>query len=152
MIASPNGSRTMWAPSPTPEPPKDELAATLTDLAFGIARDAQTLLKQQLQMLSAEFDEDLAHSKASVQYFSLGIVLLTVGGLALMACLVHLMIWAFPTLTMWGAEAMVGGVCLAVGGAFIFAGQRLFSSFNPLPDKTFKALTENLSWIANPRK
>jgi len=34
-----------------------------------------------------------------------------------------------------------------VGGLIaLFAGKRIFDSFNPLPDKTFNALQENLSW------
>jgi hypothetical protein len=147
-----NGSR-LAASVEAPQPTDQELfAATLTDLAFGIASDAKTLAKQQLQMLGAEVHEDLQRTKSSVLLLGTGVVLLAFGGLVLLSAAALLLAWAYPDLPLWAAAAIVGGVVAAVGIGFAYAGKRMFSSFNPLPDKTFRALTENLSWIASPRK
>ena len=35
---------------------------------------------------------------------------------------------------------------VAGGLAAAYAGKTIFEKYNPLPDKTFNALTENLTW------
>src|SRR5262245_15752269 len=141
--ASDHEDRNMVGLETTHEPreeSRDLDAATLTDLAFGIARDAKALMRQQLQMLAAEVREDLQRTKASALLLAVGAATLAFGGLALRAAVTLLLSWAFPDLPLWAAAAIVGGTLAAAGAAFIFAGKRMFASFSPLPEKTFKAL------------
>ena len=119
---------------------------TITELVGGIVGDFQTLIKQQGQMLPAEFQEDLQKTKQAGIFGGLSIVLSTVGGIALVFALVYFLYEKVPHLPMWGSWAIVGGVFLAAGVVCGIVGKRLFESFNPLPDKTFNALQENLSW------
>ena len=123
---------------------------TMTELVSGIINDAQTLARQQIDMLKAEFKEDLNRTKRATEFGGLGIVLLTVGGLTLVAFLVALLHEQFH-FTMWASCLIIGGILLAAGIAFAITARNLFESFNPLPDKTFNALQENLTWKTQPQ-
>ena len=74
-------------------------------------------------MLKAEVREDFQRSKRAAEFGALGIVMLTVGFLAL-----------------------VGALFAGVGIACAVTAYLLLERFNPLPDKTFNALQENLTW------
>jgi hypothetical protein len=117
----------------------------------GILADAQTLIKQQVVMLRAEFKEDMQRTKDAAKFMSLGVALGAVGGLFLVVSLVYLLNYLFPTLHLAACWAIVGGALLLAGGLAVYAGQRLFHKFNPLPDKTAHALQENVSWLTNRR-
>jgi hypothetical protein len=123
---------------------------SLTELVSGIVTDAQTLLRQQVVMLRSEFREDMRRTKEAAKYMGIGATVATVGTLFLLVALVYLLQWlTAPHLPEWACWAIVGGV-LAVGGLIaMYAGKRIFDSFNPLPDKTANALQENVSWITS---
>lgn len=58
-------------------------STTVTEHVSGILDDALKLVRQQLDMLKAEFEEALTRAKWAGVFGGLGIVLLTVGGLTL---------------------------------------------------------------------
>jgi len=118
---------------------------TVTELVSGIITDAQQLLRQQIDMLKSEFHEDLRRTKRATEYGGLGIVLMTVGALGLVTAVAYFLHEHYQ-ISMWASWGIIGGVFLAVGVALGIAARNLFESFNPLPDKTFNALQENLSW------
>jgi hypothetical protein len=121
-----------------------------TELVRGILEDMQKLGKQQIDMLKAEFQEDLRRTKRATEFGGLGIVALTVGSLALVACLVFLLHEQFH-ITMWASCLIIGGVLTGAGIALGLTARNLFESFNPLPDKTINALKENLTWKTQPQ-
>lgn len=123
---------------------------SVTELVSGILNDVQRLAKQQIDMLRAEFQEDLRRTKRAGEYGALSVVLLTVGGLALVAALVFVLHEQFQ-ITMWGSALIIGGGLVAIGVALGVIAYNLFESFNPLPDKTFNALQENLTWKTQPQ-
>jgi hypothetical protein len=123
---------------------------TVTELVSGIMTDAQKLGRQQIDMLKSEFKEDLRRTKQATIYGGVGIVLSTVGGLALVAAIVFVLHEQFQ-MSLWGAAAIVGGLLLAGGVASGLVARNLFESFNPLPDKTFNALQENITWKTQPQ-
>jgi len=120
-----------------------------TELVSGIVSDAQTLLRQQVVMLRAEMKEDMRRTKEAAKYMGFGATMAAVGGLFLLVGVVALLQWLAPGLPQWACWAIVGGVLVVGGLVAVYAGKRVFDSFNPLPDKTAHALQENLSWIAN---
>lgn len=120
---------------------------SVTNLVSGILSDAQTLIRQQADMLRAEVRQDVRRTAKVAMYMGVGVGLGAIGALFLLVGLVHLVGWVAPELPDWASWAIVGGVLAVVGAAAVFAGKRLFDTFNPLPDKTFNALQENLSWI-----
>lgn len=118
---------------------------TVTALVSGIISDAQTLLKQQTDMLKAEVREDFKRSKRAAEFGAVGIVFTTVGALGLITALAYLLHeqYAFK---MWASWGIVGGLFALVGGACAAFSYILLERFNPLPDKTFNALKENITW------
>lgn len=120
-------------------------AGTVTGLVSGILDDAHKLLRQQFDMLKAEVKEDFRRSKRAAEYGGLGIVLLTVGFLGIVMALAYFLHEQYQ-FSMWASWGITGGLFLIVGGALAATSYIMLERFNPLPDKTFRALQENLSW------
>lgn len=124
---------------------------TITELVSGVINDAQKLVKQQIDMFKSEFKEDLSRTKKAAVLGGISIAALAVGGFALIFAIVAILERVFPSLPPWGAWSLFSGVFLAVGIVLGLMARNLFESFNPLPDKTFNALTENLTWKTEPQ-
>ncbi|HUR53785.1 MAG TPA: phage holin family protein [Gemmataceae bacterium] len=124
--------------------------ASVTGLVSGIIDDAQTLVKQQIAMFKSEVREDFKKSKRAAEFGSLGIVLLTVGALGLVTALAYLLHEKFQ-FAMWASWGITGGLFLIAGGILAYISYNLLEQFNPLPDKTFNALQENLTWNNKPQ-
>ncbi|HEX4610908.1 MAG TPA: phage holin family protein [Urbifossiella sp.] len=142
-LDSADTARAAEAPAASPQ-------GTVTELVSGIINDVQKLARQQMDMLKAEVREDMSRSKQALVMGGLGIAMLTVGGIALVFGLVYLL-RDKAGLSEWAAWLIFAGICLAAGSALGFLARNLFESFNPLPDKTFNALQENLTWNTNPQ-
>ena len=119
--------------------------ASVTGLVSGIITDAQTLLRQQTEMLKAEVREDFKRSKRAAEFGAISIVCTTVGALGVITALAYLLHEQFQ-FAMWASWGMVGGLFLVVGGTLGWFSYVLLERFNPLPDKTFNALKENITW------
>ena len=120
-------------------------AQTMTGLVSGIVNDAQTLLRQQADMLKAELKEDFKRSKRAAEFGALAVVFTTVGALGLITALAYIL-HEQAGFKMWASWGFVGGLFAVIGvacGAFSYI---LLERFNPLPDKTFNALKENVTW------
>jgi hypothetical protein len=117
----------------------------MAGLVSGIVNDAQTLMRQQIEMLKVEVKEDFRRSKRAAEFGGLGIVMLTVGFLGLVTALAYFL-HEYYQFSLWASWAITGGVFLVIGGALAATSYILLERFNPLPDKTFNALQENLSW------
>lgn len=125
--------------------------SSLTQLFSGIISDAQLLFKQQVELIRAEFIEDLKRTKQVAQCYGLGALLMTVGSVMLLVASVYLL----ESMTHWplgACWAAIGAASLLFGGLSMFAGSRIWQSYNPLPDKSFKALQENASCLTNQPK
>jgi len=122
--------------------------SSITELVAGMLNDASRLFGQHIDMLKAEFQEDLRRTKEAGLYAVVGLALMTVGGITLVTALVQFLVWVIPELPTWAASAIVGAALCVLGFVAVWACKRMFESFNPLPDKTFNALQENLSWIS----
>jgi len=124
---------------------------TFTELVKGILNDAQELFKQQITLTKREIQDDFRRTKEASLYMGAGAAVAAVGGLLLCFMLVHLLQWAFPELPLWGAYGIVGLALTVLGMGMIYAGKKLFDSFNPLPDQSAAALRENVQWITSPK-
>jgi hypothetical protein len=131
--------------STTIENPPAAPSGNVTGLVSGILDDAQKLVRQQIDMLKSEVREDFKRSKRAAEFGGLGIVLLTVGFLGLVAALAYFLHERYQ-FSMWASWGITGLIFLLVGGALAATSYILLERFNPLPDKTFNALQENLSW------
>lgn len=117
----------------------------VTKLVSGIIDDAQRLLGQQVEMLKAEVKEDFRRSKRAAEFGALGVVMLTVGFLAVVAAL-GFFLHEYYQFSLGASFGIIGGLFLIAGGALAATSYILLERFNPLPDKTFNALQENLTW------
>lgn len=125
-------------------------SASLTGLVSGILDDAQRLAGQQFAMLKAELKEDFDRTQRAARYGGIGIVMLTVGGLTLVAFLVNLLHEQIQ-FSMWASCLIMGGLMTGIGLAFAAAAGSLIMTFNPLPNKTIDTLQENLTWQTQPQ-
>jgi len=130
------------AAGPAPAGPAN---GTVTGLVSGILDDAQKLLHQQMEMLKAEVREDFRRSKRAAEFGGAGIVMLTVGFLGLVMCVAYVLHEQFQ-ISMAASWGITAAIFLVIGGALAATSYILLERFNPLPDKTFHALQENLSW------
>jgi len=121
----------------------------VTAIVSGILDDAHTLVRQQIDMLKAEVKEDFRRSKQAAEFGGIGIVMLTVGMLGLITALAYFLHEHYGY-SMWASWGITGGLIFLGGAALATTSYILLERFNPLPDKTFHALKENLSWKTNP--
>jgi len=131
------------APAPTNAAPQAN--GSVSELVSEIISDAQKLIRQQTDMLTAEVREDFRRSKRAAEFGSIGIVCTTVGSLGLITALAYLLHEQFQ-FAMWASWGIVGGIFLVAGVVLGVWSYQLLERFNPLPDKTFNALKENLTW------
>ena len=124
---------------------------SVTELVSGIVSDAERLFKQQIEMVRAEFKEDMRRTRNVVLAFAVGAVLLAVGVVMLIVAGAHLL-HEQTRLPLSASWAIIGGSVVLLGVVAAVVGGRILASYNPLPDKSFNALQENVSWITNPRK
>jgi len=143
MTTTENHAATLLSPPiPTTPPPAN---GTVTGLVSGIIDDAQTLVRQQIAMLKAEVREDFKQSKQAAEFGALGIVMLTVGMLGLVTALAYLL-HEYYQFSMWASWGITGMLFTVLGGACAATSYLMLERFNPLPDKTFNALQENIAW------
>jgi hypothetical protein len=136
--------------SSTPLPEAQFRNGSITRLVSGILDDAQTLVRQQFDMLKAEVREDFSRSKQAAEFGATGIVLLTVGFLALVSALAFFLHEQYQ-FSMWASWGITGLIFTGLGIACAVTSYVLLNRFNPLPDKTFNALQETLSWKTEPK-
>jgi uncharacterized membrane protein YqjE len=135
--------------SPTTAKPTAE-NGSVTGLVTGIIGDAQTLFKQQVELVRHEIRNDFRKTRDAGLKFVAGVALATVGAILLTTMLVYLLCAIWPQLPLWGSYAIVGVCFTLVGATLLWWGKSEFESFNPLPDQSAQALQENLKWITNP--
>jgi hypothetical protein len=120
---------------------------SVTSLVKGIVNDAQELLRQQLAMFRAEIKEDIRKTAAILAATACGGVMMAVGGFLLCFMLVHLLPSLVPAIPLWGSFGIVGGSVVLTGGIMAYVAVSRFKTFNPLPDESVQAFTENVQWI-----
>ena len=132
------------ASGPAAGPPNPSVSGLVSE----IISDAQKLLRQQADMFKAEVREDFRRSKRAAEFGSASIVCATVGVLGLITALAYFLHNQFQLAmeTSWG---IIGGLFAIAGFALGAYSYVLLERFNPLPDKTFNALKENVTWQTN---
>jgi hypothetical protein len=114
----------------------------------GVVEDAQSLLKQQLTLFSAELRRDLAKAKEAAGEMVLGAVVALIGALVLALAAAKLLFWLFPEhLSEWGCYAIVGAVFVAAGAALLARSRQALSEVSV--GQTVTALKENVEWKTN---
>jgi len=123
----------------------------LADLVSGIVSDVQQLLKQQLLMFRQEFEEDARKTREATTIMAAGATVALAGMIVFCIGLAYLLNWAAPSLPLWACFAIIGGAGTGLGGILVYQSWWEFRSFNPFPDKSVRALQENLEWKTAPK-
>jgi len=129
----------------------DTHEASVTELVSGIINDAQTLFKQQIEMLKHEVKEDMRKAREASMMLGLGAGIGGVGAILLAHMLSLWTNWAFPNVPLWGCYGIWGAVTLVIGAGLLFAGKSKLDTVNPLEDEAAKTVKENVQWITNPK-
>jgi hypothetical protein len=120
---------------------------TLTALVSGIINDAQELIRQQFHLLRSEIRQELRQARNAAISMGLGVATAAVGALLLILMVVHV-IAAYTPIPPWGSYGIVGGALVAIGGGFLYFGQREAADVELAPPpQTAEALKENLAWL-----
>lgn len=139
---------TIDAPTPAADPTGNPTNGSITTLVTGILDDAKTLVKQQVEMVKSEVREDVKSTIQAAQFGGIGLACLVVGAFSFIHALADLLHEQLH-LQMWISWGIVGLAFLAIGGIAAAVSNRILKTFNPLPDKSFTAIKENLTWNRN---
>jgi hypothetical protein len=119
------------------------------ELVAGIVQDAQELIGQQLALFKQEVRQDLKRARDGAGFMAAAAGACLIGSLLLVLMLVHLLNWLAPdNLPLWSCYGIVGGVLTAFGAIMAWRATHKFE--HALPEKTVKALEENLEWKTKP--
>jgi len=119
------------------------------ELVAGIVQDAQELIGQQLALFKQEVRQDLRRARDGAAFMAAAAGACLIGSLLLVLMLVHLLNWLAPdNLPLWSCYGIVGGVLALIGAVLAWRGSQKFE--HALPEKSAKALEENLEWKTKP--
>src|ERR1700730_4201967 len=96
---------------------------SVTELVTGIIGDAQSLFKQQIEMLTHEIKEDFSKTRQAGFMLGLGAGIGLVGALLLALMLVLLTSLALPDLPLWACYGIWGTVMFIIGAGFAYLGK-----------------------------
>jgi len=134
-----------FTPSTSPASANGAADSSVTGLVSGIITDAQTLIRQQAELLKAELREAVQISKHVVICCVLLIICAIVSMIALVTALAYLLHEQFQ-FAMWASWGIVGGVFLLTGIAFGVVSYVYLKRFNHLSSVTVSSIQENLEW------
>ena len=115
-----------------------------------IIHDSQELLREQLAMFRAELAEDMAKTKHAATPMLVAMGVGFVGLLMLAHMFAYLLNYALPNVPLWVDFGVVALVLFVAAAGLFFAGKKTLESFNPLPDKSFEAMKENVQCLTHP--
>jgi len=122
---------------------------TLGELVREIAKDAETLIDQQFDLLRSEWRQELDQAKGAAAALGTGSVMVATGGFLTTLMLVHGLHRA-TRLPLWACYGLVGGAAGAVGVGLLAGGLRQAADVHlAAPPQTLDAMKENLAWIAD---
>lgn len=118
----------------------------LSELLSGIVRDAQDLVRQQLNLFQVELRNDLRKTVTATIPLVAGLVVVLLSGIIGSFAIAHALSHFWPALPLWGAYAIVTGALLAIGGGLVLWSRSQFKTFSPLPEQSLEGLKENIQW------
>jgi Putative Actinobacterial Holin-X, holin superfamily III len=122
----------------------------ITALVSGIVSDGQRLIEQQLTLFRREIGGEIRHMRNAVISLAIGAGITAVGGMLLVAMVVHLL-HAYTEMPLWGCYGLVGGVLVGGGALLLYLGGKGAADAHLLaPPQTAEALKENVEWFKHP--
>ena len=119
---------------------------TLAQLVGDLVSDVKQLLRQELALAKYEVREEVRKAKVALVSIGVGLGVVAIGGLLLIAMLVHLLN-AVTEWPLWICYGIVGGVCAVIGGVLLYFGKHHMSQIDMVPQQTVETMKENVRWI-----
>lgn len=124
---------------------------SLAGLVGDIIADAEELTRQQIELVRVEIRDNAEKARDIAMLFASGLALAAVAGGMLAIALAQFLIWAIPSLPVWGGYAIVGLVLAIIAGGLFGVCKQKLASFSVLPEKAVEAMKENLEWKTEPK-
>jgi len=133
---------------------------SITSLVGGIVSDVGDLVKQQLQLVRKEVEDDLRKTTEAASLLGFGLGVLFLSGIPLCLMLAHLLHWLTTpagsgldpaSIPLWGCYAIVGVALALIGLCLIVAGKKKIQTVHPLDNPATEALKENVQWLTTPK-
>jgi hypothetical protein len=121
---------------------------SMVSLVSGIVDDVHDLITQQVKLTRAEIKDDVRKGVDIALMFAVGAGVLSLGAILACLMLVYLLHW-LTALPLWACYGIVGAAFGAVGGVLLAAGKKKYESTSLLPDKSARALKENVECLTN---
>jgi len=111
--------------------------ASVGQLFGALASDTSALVRQELQLASAEMTQKVRYAARNGGLVAAGGVLLHLSGVAAVIAVVAAL---QPMLPMWAAAAIVAGVLAVISVVTMWAGMHALREIDPLPQETLRTL------------
>jgi hypothetical protein len=116
---------------------------TVSSLLNGLANDASSLVRQEVQLAAVEIAAKARTASRSGALVVLGGALAQAGFLILLAAIV---VALQPILPMWVSSLFLAVVVIGAGYALIRGGITSFQNLEPVPQQTVGTLRANMVW------
>jgi uncharacterized membrane protein len=118
---------------------------------FGeLSQDVALLVRQEAQLAKTEMQQKLSKVTADLVSLAAGGVVALVGGLALTAAVILLLIDPIG-MRPWLAALLVGAVLGIVGWVLLQRGMKELKRTDPTPRRTVETIKEDLQWAKEQR-
>src|SRR5215203_5320091 len=109
--------------------------ASIGQLFGALAGDTSALVRQELQLASAEMTQKARHAARNGGLVAAGGVMLHLSGIAAMICILAAL---QPLLPLWAAAGIVAVVLAVISVLTMHAGVRALREIDPLPNETLR--------------
>ena len=123
---------------------------SLGELFGELSQDVAMLVRQEAQLAKTEMQQKLSKVTTDVVSLATGGVVLLIGGLALTAALILLLVHPVG-LDPWLAALIVGGVCGLVGWMMVQRGLTNLKRIDPTPRRTVESIKDDIQWAKEQR-
>jgi len=118
----------------------------VSTLIGGIVQDARKLLVEQMTLFQVEIKHDLRRTLTAFAPLVIGAIMMLPGIILLGIGAALCLNWAIPTLPLWVAFAIAGGVTVVVAVGLVLWGKSMLADVSLTPDQALKGLKENIQW------
>jgi len=115
----------------------------VSSLVSGIVQDLRQLLAQQLALFQVEVKNDVRRTINACIPMIVGGVICFLALFMMLHAAACFISW-IAEIPYWAGYVIIGSGTGILGGLLVIWGAMQFRNFNPLPEKSFEALKENL--------
>ena len=118
---------------------------SIGELIGQLSQDMTLLVRQEARLAKSEMQQKLSRVAADVMSLATGGIVAFIGGLALAAAAILVLIDPVG-LSPWLAALLVGAVLVLAGGVMLGRGVRDLKRADPAPRRTVATIKEDIQW------